>query len=161
MPWITLVDLPPDDIITEITTTERTISDAGLESSSAVMIPENSVVVSSRATIGRIGINRVPLATNQGFKNVVIEDRTRAIPEYVALALTRLIPTMQAQASGSTYKEIIKSRFARLKIPLPPLDVQRAIVEEVESEGKLVAANRALAARMSDKIWSVLARVLP
>ena len=160
VPWITLVDLPPDDIITEITTTERTISDAGLESSSAVMIPENSVVVSSRATIGRIGINRVPLATNQGFKNVVIEDRTRAIPEYVALALTRLIPTMQAQASGSTYKEIIKSRFARLKIPLPPLDVQRAIVEEVESEGKLVAANRALAARMSDKIWSVLARVL-
>ncbi len=159
VPWITLVDLPPDDIITEITATERTISEEGLQSSSAVMIPANSVVVSSRATIGRIGINRVALATNQGFKNVVIEDRTRAIPEYVALALTRLTSTMEAQASGSTYKEIIKSRFARLKIPMPPLDVQRAVVEEIDAERAMVSANRELAARMEGRVREAVGRV--
>ena len=73
VPWATLADLPPTDLISEINTTERTISEAGLAKSSAKMIPENSVIVSTRATIGRIGINRIPLATNQGFKNIIIK----------------------------------------------------------------------------------------
>ena len=63
--WATLVDLPATDFITQITATQRTISEKGLRESSAKMIPANSVIVSTRATIGRIGINRVPLATNQ------------------------------------------------------------------------------------------------
>ena len=144
VPWITLVDLPAGDFITEITDTQRTISEKGLRNSAAKMLPANSVVVSSRATIGRIGINRIPLATNQGFKNVVIKDISRAIPEYVALALTKLVPTMQAQASGSTYKEIIKSRFSELRIPLPPLEVQREIVAEIEGYQRVIEGARAV-----------------
>ena len=159
IPWITLVDLPPDDIITKITKTERTISETGLRNSAAKMLPANSVVVSSRATIGRIGINRIPLATNQGFKNVVIKNLSRAIPEYVALALTKLVPEMQAQASGSTYKEIIKSRFSQLRIPFPPLEVQQEIVAEIESEQALVDANRELANRMKKKIQASISRI--
>ncbi len=144
VPWITLVDLPTGDFITEITDTQRTISEKGLRNSAAKMLPANSVVVSSRATIGRIGINRIPLATNQGFKNVVIKDINRAIPEYVALALTKLVPTMQAQASGSTYKEIIKSRFSELRIPLPTLEVQREIVAEIEGYQRVIEGARAV-----------------
>ncbi len=144
VPWITLVDLPTGDFITEITDTQRTISEKGLRNSAAKMLPANSVVVSSRATIGRIGINRIPLATNQGFKNVVIKDINRAIPEYVALALTKLVPTMQAQASGSTYKEIIKSRFSELRIPLPTLEVQREIVAEIEGYQQVIEGARAV-----------------
>ena len=159
IPWITLVDLPPDDIITKITKTERTISETGLRNSAAKMLPENSVVVSSRATIGRIGINRIPLATNQGFKNVVIKNLSRAIPEYVALALTKLVPEMQAQASGSTYKEIIKSRFSQLRIPLPPLKEQKAIIAEIEAEQALVDANRELIERFEKKICDAVGRV--
>ena len=64
VPWATLVDLPPTELVTEIRTTKRTISQIGLAKSSAKLIPENSVIVSTRATIGRIGINRIPLATN-------------------------------------------------------------------------------------------------
>ncbi len=152
VPWITLADLPPDDLITEISATQRTISDAGLQKSAAKVIPANSVVVSSRATIGRIGINRIPLATNQGFKNVIIKDATQVIPEYVALALTKLVPVMQAQASGATYKEIIKSRFSKLRIPLPPHPTQQALVAEIEAEQALVNANRELIGRMEQKI---------
>ena len=72
------------------------------------------------------------MATNQGFKNVVIEDSDRASPEYVALVLTKLVPVMEAWASGGTFKEIPKSRFCELQIPLPPLDVQREIAAEIE-----------------------------
>ena len=142
VPWITLADLPTEDFISVIETTERTITDAGLAHSAAKIIPANSVVVSSRATIGRVGINRIPLATNQGFKNIVIEDASRVMPEYVALAVTRLVPEMQAEASGATYKEITKTKFAELEIPLPPLEVQRELVDEIEAYQRVIDGSR-------------------
>ena len=144
IPWATLVDLPATDFISEITTTKRTISDKGLRESSAKMIPANSVVVSTRATIGRIAINRVPIATNQGFKSVVLEDSGRAVPEYVALALTKLVPTMQAWATGGTFAEISKSKFCELQIPLPPLEVQKEIVAEIVGYQKVINGARAV-----------------
>ncbi len=144
IPWATLVDLPATDFISEIIATKRTISDKGLRESSAKMIPANSVVVSTRATIGRIAINRVPIATNQGFKNVVIEDSARAVPEYVALALTNLVPTMQAWATGGTFAEISKSKFCELQIPLPPLEVQQEIVAEIAGYQRVINGARAV-----------------
>ena len=144
IPWATLVDLPASNFITEITGTVRTISQAGLKGSSAKMIPANSVLVSSRATIGRIAINRMPMATNQGFKNIVIADETRLVPEYVALAVTRLVPTMQSWATGGTFAEISKSKFCELEIPLPPLDVQSEIVAEVKCYQRVIDGARAV-----------------
>ena len=132
IPWATLADLPEEEIVSEIRATQRTISEVGIAESSARLIPENSVVVSTRSTIGRIGINRVPLATNQGFKNIIIRDPSRAIPEYIAFAMTKLGPIMDAWASGGTFKEISKAKFCQLQIPLPPLSVQQEIVAEIE-----------------------------
>jgi type I restriction enzyme M protein len=161
IPWATLVDLPATDFISEITATKRTISDKGLRESSAKMIPTNSVVVSTRATIGRIAINRIPIATNQGFKNVVIEDSARTVPEYVALALTRLVPTMQAWATGGTFAEISKSKFCELQIPLPPLEVQKEIVEEIEGYQNEIKRlqdeienNRAKIQKTIERVWT-------
>ena len=159
VPWVTLVDLPSTDLVTEIRSTRRTISELGLRKSSAKLIPENSVVVSTRATIGRIAINRMPLATNQGFKNVLINNSDRALPEYVALALTKLVPTMEAWSSGGTFKEISKSRFCKLQIPLPPLEVQREIVAGIEAEQALVSTNHELIERFERKIQAAIGRV--
>jgi len=142
--WATLVDLPATNFITQIASTKRTISERGLRESSAKMIPANSVVVSTRATIGRIAINRVPIATNQGFKNVVIEDSARVLPEYVALALIKLVPTMEAWATGGTFAEISKTKFCELQIPLPPLEVQKEIVAEIEGYQKVINGARAV-----------------
>ena len=142
--WATLVDLPATDFISQITTTKRTISDKGLKDSSAKMIPANSVIVSTRATIGRIAINRIPIATNQGFKNVIIKDLSRVIPEYLAFAITKLVPTMEAWATGGTFKEISKSKFCELQIPLPPIAIQQEIVNEIEGYQKVINGARAV-----------------
>ncbi len=144
IPWVTLVDLPATNFISQIRMTQRTISEQGLRDSSAKLVPANSVIVSTRATIGRIGINHIPLVTNQGFKNVVIEDSARATPEYVALAITRLVPTMKLWATGGTFAEISKSKFCELELPLPPLDVQKEIVAEVEGYQKVIDGARAV-----------------
>ena len=159
IPWATLIDLPAADFITEITSTRRTISERGLQESSAKMIPANSVIVSSRATIGRIAINRVPIATNQGFKSVVIEDTSRVLPEYVALAITKLVPTMDAWATGGTFKEISKSKFCELQIPLPPIGVQKEIVAEIKGFQNEIERLQKAKEEEKKKIQTTLARV--
>jgi type I restriction enzyme M protein len=159
IPWATLVDLPSTDFISQITTTKRTITEKGLRESSAKMIPANSIVVSTRATIGRIAINRVPIATNQGFKTVIIEDFSRAVPEFVALALTKLVPMMKAWATGGTFAEISKSKFCELQIPLPPLEVQKAVVAEIEANQRAIERLKAEVLAQETGIQSTLARV--
>ncbi|MEW5894456.1 MAG: N-6 DNA methylase [Candidatus Omnitrophota bacterium] len=136
--WITLVDLPATDIFTNIQKSERTISEKGLKNSSAKLIPQNSIIVSTRATIGRVGINRIELATNQGFKNIIIEEENKVIPEYVAFIMTSLREKMKAMATGGTFKELSKTNFERLEIPLPPLSIQQEIVAELDSYQKII-----------------------
>ncbi len=136
--WISLVDLPQENFITDIHSSERTITKAGLKNSSAKMIPVNSIVVSTRATIGRVGINRIPLATNQGFKNVVVRDANKVSPEFLAFMVTNLKDTMVALATGGTFKEISKTNFEELSVPLPPIEVQQEIVDELEGYQKVI-----------------------
>ena len=138
IPWATLVDLPADDFITKLYKTKRNITREGLQNSNAVLLPPKSILVSSRATIGRIAIAETGVATNQGFKNIVVQDFDKVDPGYVAFILTRLVPRMIEMASGATFKEISKSNFEGLEIPLPPLEEQRAIVAEVESCQRVV-----------------------
>jgi len=140
--WVTLVDLPPDNFVTKITRTKRKITVEGLNNSSAKLLPTKSILVSSRATIGRIGINEVELATNQGFKNIVIRDFNKVSEKFVAFCLTKLVPRMIQLGSGGTYKEISKKEFLTLQIPLPPLDVQKAIVDEIEGYQKIIDGAR-------------------
>ena len=142
--WATLIDLPQDDFITNITDTVRNISENGLNNSSAKLLPEGTVIVSTRATIGRVGIARTPLATNQGFKNIIIKDRSQVIPEYIAYMMKQLVPKMEAMATGGTFKEISKSTVALLKIPLPPLKIQQEIVAEIEGYQKIIDGARAV-----------------
>lgn len=137
--WITLADLPADDFVTEIQSTERTISQEGLDNSNAKLLPMNSIVVSTRATIGRIGITKTELATNQGFKNITIKDTGRIIPEYLAFVLTSKKEEMVALASGATFKEISKENFCTIQIPLPPIEVQHQIVTEVNGYRQVIA----------------------
>ena len=140
--WATLVDLPKDNFITEISDTKRKITSLGLNKSSAKLLPKNSILVSSRATIGRVAIARVELATNQGFKNIIIKDFNRSNEKFVALAITQLVDEMIRNASGGTFKEISKTTFSKLKIPLPPLEVQKAIVAEIDTYQKIIDGAR-------------------
>lgn len=150
--WATLVDLPANDIVSNIVKTQRTITKLGLQKSSAKLLPERTVLVSSRATIGRIGVARIPLSTNQGFKNIVINDFNKVDENYVALMVSKIVPQMELMASGGTYKEISKTSFSNLQIPLPPLEVQKEIVAELDSYQKVIDGARQVAENWKPRI---------
>lgn len=130
--WATLADLPQSDFITQLTGTQRTISDEGLKNSSAKTLPIGTILVSSRATIGRVAIARIPTATNQGFKNIVIVDHSRVLPAFVAYMMKFLAPRLEALATGGTFKEFSKGALSGIEIPLPPIEVQREIILDIE-----------------------------
>lgn len=130
--WATLADLPAENLITEVAQTQRTISAAGLGNSSAKLLPVGTVLVSTRATIGRVAISKTELATNQGFKNIIVLDAKRVSNEYIAYMMTTMTEKLLALASGGTFKEVSKNNFLTLEIPLPPLDIQEQIVKKVK-----------------------------
>jgi len=150
--WATLVDLPPNGLFTELRTTARRITKAGLDDSAAVLLPPKSVLVSTRATIGRIAVSQIKVATNQGFKNLIIKDFGRVNETYVAYTLTRLVHEMDRMASGGTFKELSKTNFAQLKIPLPPLPEQERIVAELEGYRKIIEGGRQIIANYKPTI---------
>jgi type I restriction enzyme M protein len=77
----------------------------------------------------------------------------------VVLASAEMQNKFEFQASGSTQRFIPLGFIRSLRIPLPPLGTQQAIVAEIEAEQALVAANRELIARFEKKIQATLARV--
>ncbi len=148
IPWATLVDIPKS--ISKISTTARKITKSGLDNSSAKILPKYTVLVSSRATIGRIAITDAEMATNQGFKNVLVGKENSA--SFVAYALSYKVEDMIAMASGGTFKEISKSSFAQIEIPLPPLEVQEQIVAELDGYAAIISGAKQIVENWKPRI---------
>jgi len=136
--WITLADLPQKDFISLINNSKRKITEAGLKNSSAKIIPKNSIIVSTRATLGRVAVNNVELATNQGFKSITIKDNNNISYKYVAYLMKSLEKKMNSLATGGTFKELSKTAFGNLEIPLLPIENQIKIVEELDGYQKII-----------------------
>ena len=110
--------------------TERTLTEAGLEAGSR-LFPAKSVVLSTRAPIGYVFINTVPMATNQGCKTLV--PSTSLLPEYLYYNLLGRTAELNALGTGTTFKELATGALKNLTLPLPPLPVQHAIVARLDS----------------------------
>ena len=129
IPWLTPADMRSQGS-RYISRGNRDITSDGLERSSAQLLPAGSVLFSSRAPIGHVGIAANPLSTNQGFKSCVpyIEDMS----EYLYLFLKQAGPGINEQATGTTFKEISGKEIALVPIPIPPLGEQHRIVAKVD-----------------------------
>lgn len=109
-----------------ISDTDRTITAKGLAKCSAKLVPSRSVILSTRAPIGHLAINEVPMAFNQGCRGLVPGDRLDA--SYLYYYLWRSRADLDALGSGTTFKELSASRLKEFPIPLPPMPEQLQIV---------------------------------
>ena len=124
----------------------RSITARGLHESSAQLLPAGTVLVSSRAPIGYVAIAEQPLATNQGFKSLVLGQG--CLPEFYYYVMSTMKPMMEAVAGGSTFKEISGRVMKALVVPHPPLDEQRAIAEVLGSIDDRIEWCKALASQL-------------
>jgi type I restriction enzyme, S subunit len=99
----------------------KKITELGLKRSSARLFPANSVMMTSRATIGVVSINRAPSCTNQGFITCVPGNRTSHFLIYFWMLENR--DKITSIATGATFKEINKRTFRELPIVVPSTTV--------------------------------------
>lgn len=140
--WITPTDLGKL-VEKKICSSSRYISKIGYDSSGTELVPPGSVVISSRAPIGHLGIAKVPLCTNQGCKSFIPTESIDS--DYLYFALKKSIPILQSLGSGATFTEISKSQLASFKIPLPPLPEQKRIAAILNEQMAAVEKARAAA----------------
>ena len=125
VPWVTPADLS-NLRDAYIASTPRNLTQSGLASCAAKLLPAGSVLLSSRAPIGHVAINSVPMATNQGFKSFVPR-REKVDAKYLYHWILASRELLQSLGNGATFKELSRSTVERIEIPLPPLDEQRRI----------------------------------
>ena len=110
---------------------ERTISQKGVEHSSAKVLPAQSVILSSRAPIGYVAINIVPMATNQGCKGIVPMKEIQS--EYLYYFLIKSNDLLNSLGTGATFKELSGGKLASITIPFPIRSEQQRIVIRLDS----------------------------
>jgi type I restriction enzyme S subunit len=110
--------------------TERKVSDEGLNNSSTAIMPEKSVLLTSRATVGEVVVNREPMGTNQGF--ICIQPNNRVEPYYLACLVENKRPEIENRASGSTYDEISQTSFNGIQVAIPPKEDIEEFEDKVE-----------------------------
>ena len=139
-----------------VTETQDCISELGLVASGARMLPEGSLVVTSRASIGSCALAGRPMATNQGFKNLVPSAEVDS-PYLFYLGQT-LEREMIRRSSGTTFLEISGREFGRIEIRLPPLEEQRRIAEVLDTIDETIRATERVIAKHESVMEGVLQR---
>lgn len=137
--WITPADLSGYNF-RYIKNGSRNITEAGLKGSSACLLPINTVLLSSRAPIGYVAIAETELSTNQGFKNLVCNDK-QVDYRFIYYWLRLNAETLKNFASGATFPEISASTLKKIKITLPDLPTQKHIADILSAYDDLIEVN--------------------
>lgn len=132
--WITPAELKEDTYIIEDSVrkiTEKAVKDTGLTS-----FPEGTVILSSRAPIGKVAIAGCEMYCNQGFKNLICSDKI--YNRYLYWFLRGKTKYLESLGRGATFKEISKQIVANIEIDIPDLCEQHKIVRVLERINKLI-----------------------
>ena len=121
--WVTPAELDGSKYICN---TQRCITNLAVEKTNLTLLPIGTVLLSSRAPIGKVCITQKPMYCNQGFKNIVCKDNL--FNEFVYYYLKNNIDYLQSLGTGATFKEISKKVVEKIEIPVPPLSEQQRIV---------------------------------
>lgn len=125
--WVTPAELGKSVYIGE---TERTITDDAVNNTNLTLLPVGTVLLSSRAPIGKIAITTAPMYCNQGFKNIVCSEELNN--KFTYYFIGHIVPYLQSLGRGATFKEISKTIVENVKLPVPPMEEQLAIVAELD-----------------------------
>ena len=138
--WITPKDLS-DQKQKYIKRGQRTITEKGFNSCSAQMIPPYNILMSSRAPIGLLAINKLECCTNQGFKNMVL-DKSRCDVDFMYYYLKFHIKEIEALGSGTTFSEVSKSSLQKFEVELPSISMQRGIAKCLSDIDRKIELNK-------------------
>ena len=136
--WITPAEISEESYIIE--DTARHITDLGVQKTGLTSFPEGTVILSSRAPIGKVAIAGCEMYCNQGFKNLIcseiIDNR------YLYWFLKGNTEYLNSLGRGATFKEISKKIVSDIEITVPAIEKQRAAVKVLEKTSGIIATRK-------------------
>ena len=131
IPWASVGDLSND--LMEVLDTRSKITPAGVSGSSTNVVPAGAVIVAIKIAPGKMKIAGVDLAINQDIRGLVLNDLMNA------RFLTYYFRTLRFAGHGTIVKSITNKRLMDTEVPVPPLEIQAAIVEILDKFTNLEA----------------------
>ena len=136
--WITPAELSDDTYI--IMDSVRKITELAVEKTGLRSIPKGTVILSSRAPIGKVAIAGCELYCNQGFKNLICSDVINN--KYLYWFLKGNTIFLNSLGRGATFKEISKSIVSEIEINIPSIMQQKKVVENLEKLNRIISIRK-------------------
>lgn len=146
--WITPAELNEDTFY--IMDSVRRITEEGKEKTGLSYLPTGTVILSSRAPIGKTAIAGCEMCCNQGFKNLICSDAI--YNEYLYFFLKSKTDYLNSLGRGATFKEISKSIVENIEIPLPEVNQQKEIAEKFKKLEQLISLRKQQLAKLDELV---------
>ena len=137
--WITPAELSNDTYI--INDSARHITALGVAKTGLKSFPAGTVILSSRAPIGKTAIAGCEMFCNQGFKNLICSEKIDS--KYLYYFLSGKTDYLNSLGRGATFKEISKAIVENIEIPLPEVEEQKRIAARFEWLLRLIQLQKA------------------
>lgn len=133
--WLTPTEITSQDgkVVSD---SIRKITDLGFKNSGAQMLPKDSVILTSRASVGFVALAGKELCTNQGFQSLI--PKPSVLSKFLMFWIQMNRPEFESRSAGSTFKEISKSNVKSMKLELPPLLEQEKIIKIVTTIDEVI-----------------------
>ena len=156
--WFTPSEIGRDKYVTN---SLRTISEEGLNKSSAKLLPIGTILLSSRATVGECSINKVECTTNQGFQSLIPKEYFSK--EFVFYLMQTKRKELIRKSCGSTFLEISANEVRKIKIAVPTSKEQEKISkllalldERISTQNKIIEKLESLIKGISNDVFGKL-----
>lgn len=146
--WITPAELNDDMYI--ITDSVRKITELAVKKTGLKSFPEGTVILSSRAPIGKVAIAGCEMYCNQGFKNLICSKKINN--KYLYWFLKGNTVFLNSLGRGATFKELSKSIVSNIEINLPDIVYQKKAVETLEKVSEIIALRKRELSSLDDLI---------
>lgn len=146
--WITPAELNNESHV--VTDTAKHLTMDGFHSASLRMMPAGTVLLTTRAPIGKVAIAGAEMCCNQGFKNLICSNKV--YNEYLYRYLKFHAAELQSLGSGATFKELSKRTVSNLQIYLPALDFQHEAIQKLSEVDRAIGYTNDLTSTLYDLV---------
>lgn len=155
IPWYTPTEIKNGDL----KSSNRTITEKGLKNSSAKLLPQGAILITTRATIGDVAISKKECTTNQGFQSLVVNDSESNL--FWFYWIIRHKEELIKRASGSTFKEISKNEIINITSYSPKKQEQQKIADCLSSLDDLIEATAQKVETLKEHKKGLMQRLFP
>ena len=144
VPWFTIEDIRKNGPIVRETiqfTTAKALNETSLK-----LLPRNSVLLCCTASVGACAFTEIELTTNQQFNGLIVRDEYsgRLLPKFLFYIATRLTNELLRLSGKTSFSFVSGKSLKAVEIPLPPMEVQKELVAEIDGYQKVIDGARAV-----------------